>query len=186
MELVSRAVGDPLPTDPKDILAYLHGWVRPVDSSLIEEWALLMDGPVEVAGDEAQPRERMPSVADDPRAFAARVRNDLHVLLGALSRKDWAGATVLVRRGGDSIWEAKDFEEALVPYFEAHGEIDLTPRARQTINTVIRQDANRLWAIHQKIIDPEGEEDWGLECEIDLTEPYDEIGPLIKLKKIGI
>ncbi len=170
----------------EDILAYLHGLVRRVDSSLIEEWALLMDGPVEAAGDKAQPAERMPSVADDPRAFAARVRNELHVLLGALSRKDWEGATVLVRRDGDPAWEAADFEEALAPYFEAHGEIDLTPRARQTRNTVIRQDANRLWTVHQKIIDPEGEEDWGLECEIDLTKPYDETGPLIELKKIGI
>lgn len=169
----------------EDILAYLHGLVRRVDSSLLDEWVLLMEGPRDISGREAEERERPPSIADDPRAFAARVRNELHVLLAALARRDWEAAAGSIRAEPDEGWGGPDLESAMAPFFEEHGDIDLTPRARQSRNTVIRQDEHRLWTIHQKILSVDGNEDWGLECVVDLREPRDETGPLIELRRVG-
>jgi len=170
----------------EDILAYLHGLVRRVDSSLLEEWTLMMDAPLETKSVEREAvRERPVSIADDPRAFKARVRNEVHVLLAALARCDFEAACTLIWCGGDHAWSPEEIEAALKPYFEEHEYIDLTPRARMAHNTVMREDAHRLWSIHQRIIDPEGDEDWGFEILIDLREPRDESGPLIELLRIG-
>ncbi|MBW2278392.1 MAG: DUF3516 domain-containing protein, partial [Deltaproteobacteria bacterium] len=171
----------------EDILAFLHGVVRRTDSSLLEEWETLMEGPVRRPAEEEPSRpKRPPSVADDPRAFKARVRSELHVLLGALSRKDYEAACALLHQTEQHEWSPEAFEEALASYFEEHAAIDVTPRARQAHNTTIREDEKRVWACQQKIIDPEGDEDWGLECVVDLAEPRDESGPLIELIRIGI
>jgi superfamily II RNA helicase len=171
----------------EDILAFLHGVVRRTDSSLLEEWETLMAGPLERTGARTPERPaRPPSVADDPRAFKARVRGELHVLLGALARRDYGAACALVHRTDENEWSAERFEQALVPYFEEHATIDVTPRARLVHNTTIREEGPRAWIVQQKIIDPEGAEDWGLECLIDLTEPRDETGPLIELRRVGI
>jgi hypothetical protein len=72
------------------------------------------------------------------------------------------------------------------PYFAEHAAIDLTPRARQTANTAIREAEHRLWEIHHKIVDPTGDEDWGVEATVDLRAPCDESGVLIQLRRIGI
>jgi hypothetical protein len=73
----------------------------------------------------------------------------------------------------------------MAPYFAEHAAIDLTPRARQTANTVIREAEHRRWEIHHKIVDPAGDDDWGVEAVVDLRTPIDESGPLIQVLKIG-
>ena len=172
-------------TEPlADVLAFLHGLARRTDDSLLEEWELLSERPQEAPAQDAAP-ERPRSLADDPRAFKARVRSDVHALLGALSRRDYAAAAELVHRSEAHAWSADEIERALAPYFAEHAAIDVTPRARAAHHTVIREDAHRLFTVHHKLIDPEGDEDWGLELRVDLVEPRDERGPLIELVKVS-
>jgi len=170
----------------EDALAYLHGLVRRVDASLVEEWQLLVDAPVEPGARDAAGPVRPPSIADDPRALKARIRNELHTLVAALARRDFEAAAELVRPDAESPWTKERLEEAMAPYFAAHAAIDLTPRARQTANTAIREAEHRLWEIHHKILDPEGDEDWGIEATIDLRKQCDETLPLIEVMKIGV
>ena len=59
-------------------------------------------------------------------------------------------------------------------------------RAFETANTVVREAEHRLWEIHHKILDPEGDEDWGIEATVDLRVPVDESGPLIQVQRIGV
>jgi hypothetical protein len=170
-----------------DVLAFLHGLARRTDASLIEEWALLMEGPIEKPLAPETERERRPaSVTDDPRVFRARVRDEVHALLGALARRDYEAACELIRPGEEIEWTPESLERELEPYFAEHAEIDVTPRARQPRNTAIVETGRRSWSVQQKIVDPEREEDWALECAVDLSEPRDESGPLIELRRIGI
>jgi hypothetical protein len=174
-------------TEPfEDALAYLHGLVRRVDASLVEEWQLLMDTPTGSETSAAAEPGRPPSIADDPRALRARIREELHTLVAALARRDLETAAELVRSDAESPWTKERFAEATAPYFAEHAAIDLTPRARQTANTAIREIEHRLWEVHHKIIDPEGDEDWGIEATVDLRTPCDESGPLIELRRIGV
>jgi hypothetical protein len=76
-------------------------------------------------------------------------------------------------------------EKAMSPYYSLHERIDVTPSARQAFNTLIAEESRRVWLVRQRIIDPDGEADFGIECRIDLSSPRDETGPLIELLRIA-
>lgn len=167
----------------EDMMAFFHGMVRRVDSTLIEEWALLMGAPIERTTQEVEDKPR--SVADDPRAFKARVRNEMHTLLSALAAKDWQQATRLVYHTEEFSYAPEELSALMEPYFEQYKSIDVTPNARLAHNTVIVEQQRRVWEVHQKIIDPFGEDDWSISCVIDLSVPRDEAGPLVELRSIS-
>lgn len=169
----------------EDVLAFLFGLVRRTDASLLAEWELLVDGTIRQpsAVQSSQP-VRPRSIIDDQRAFAARVRSELHLLLKSLSIRDYETAVTLVHQSEENSWTAPSIEDAMNAYFAAHTAVDLTPRARLANNTVLREEEPRRWSARQKIIDPDGEEDWFLDCVVDLRKPRDETGPLIELREI--
>jgi superfamily II RNA helicase len=173
----------------EDILAFLYGLVSRVDSSLIEEWKLLVSGPLEDEEGreiEREIEEKPWDVAANLRAFRARVRNELHVLLKALADRDSEGATKLIRQTEHWTWTPADIEAAMASYWDDQPAIDLTPRARMAHNTVLREEGPNVWTALQKIIDPEGNDDWGIDCLIDLNTPRDSDEPLIELRRLGI
>ena len=163
----------------EDILAFFHGLVRRVDSTLVAEWSLLMGEPIE--RETAATPEKAPSIADDPRAFRARIRNEMHTLLSALASKDFSQLCALIHQTDAHSWHAEDIEKRMSPYFDEHEYIDITPAARLAHHTNIVGKGNRIWEVHQKIMDPEGNQDWTIVCSVDLSTPRDESGPLVEL-----
>jgi hypothetical protein len=171
----------------EDLIASLGGVVRTVDSSLLEEWEE-MRAPV---------RERLPAAAEakrprdpaaDPRAFAARVRAELHRLLGALARRDFEEAQAALRDGEPATWTPEKIAAELAPYFAEHQAIVVTPMARAPRKTTLSSVGPRIWEAQQTIVDPEGDEDWAIHARIDLTDeipPGQENAPLIELVRIG-
>jgi hypothetical protein len=171
----------------EDILAFLHGLVRRTDSSLIEEWELLVSGPLqkeEIA--EGTPEEEPErDITADPRAFKARVRNELHVFMKALADRNYEGACGLLLHNQDDPWTAQRLEEEMAPYYEDHTAIDVSPRARGGRNTMLTEEGHKRYSARQRIIDPEGEDDWTIYCLVDASVPLDLAGPLIQLDRIG-
>jgi superfamily II RNA helicase len=167
-----------------DVIAFLRGTVRGVDSSLIDEWERLRDAAYEPAAP-VDPRAALgpPPPWADPRAFAARIRNELHALLVALARKDWEAALAALAPGHD--WTAARIEAELAPYWAAHPRIDTTPLARRPHNTFVKELAPRRWEAVQRIVDEAGEADWAITCELDLTGAYDADRPLLALVRVG-
>src|ERR1039457_6200391 len=115
----------------EDLVASLGGVVRTVDSSLLEEWEE-MRAPTTVAGglpaalEPKKPRDP----AADPRSFAARIRAELHRLLGALARRDFDEARAALRDDETSAWTSERLAAEMAPYFEEHKQIVVTPLAR--------------------------------------------------------
>ena len=167
-----------------DVIAFLRATVRGVDSSLIDEWERLRD-PAFQAAPSADPRAALgpPPPWADPRAFAARLRNELHALLVALARKDWEAARAALAPGSD--WTKERLEAELAPYFAAHERIAVTPAARRPSHTFVKELAPRHWEAVQRIVDPTGEVDWAIVCDVDLTGEFDREKPLIALLRIG-
>jgi hypothetical protein len=123
---------------------------------------------------------------ENPKAFAARVRNELHRLLKALANKKYEEALACVRPlAGEPEWNAQSLEQAMAPYFAEHAFVDLKPNARLPHNTVVTGMGEMRWEAIQKIVDPEGESDWMLDCIVDLTSPLPDGAPLISLRRIG-
>jgi hypothetical protein len=167
-----------------DVIAFLRATVRGVDSSLIDEWERLRDAAYAPAVQE-DPRAVLgpPPVWADPRAFAARIRNELHALLVALARKDWEAALAALAPG--HAWTAERLEAELAPYFAAHPRIDTTPAARRPHNTFVKEAGPRRWQAAQRIVDEAGEVDWAIECELDLSGAFDPDRPLLSLVRVG-
>ncbi len=170
--------------DLLDVIAFLRATVRGVDSSLIDEWERLRD-PAYQAAAKADPRAVLgpPPVWADPRAFAARIRNELHALLVALARKDHEAALAALAPGTD--WTAPRLEAELAPYWAAHPKIDTTPAARRPHHTFVKELAPRRWEAVQRLVDEAGEVDWAIVCELDLSGPHDPERPLLSLVRIG-
>ncbi len=168
----------------ENILAFFHGMVRRVDSTLIEEWVLLGNRPSDINVEHND--EHVPSILDDMRAFRARIRNEMHALLRAIAKKEWNEAIELTFVTDDSLFDAVEIESAMESYFNEFDYIDLTPLARSTSNTIFKPVAHKVWTIYQKIIDPDQNGDFGIECIVDMTRARDETMPLIELKKIGV
>jgi hypothetical protein len=171
----------------EDLVASLGGVVRTVDSSLLEEWEE-MRAPTVIAGPLAIGPKQPRDVAADPRAFAARIRAELHRLLGALARRDFDEARAALRDDESATWTPERLASEIAPYFAEHEKIMVTPQARSPRNTTQSQVAPRIWEVQQTIVDPAGDEDFAIHVRIDLTEPLSpgqENAPLIELVRIG-
>jgi superfamily II RNA helicase len=167
-----------------DVIAFLRATVRGVDSSLVDEWERLRD-PRYQAAPTADPRAALgpPPPWADPRAFAARIRNELHALLVALARKDGEAALAALAPG--SGWTPDRLEAEMAPYWAEHARIDTTPAARRPHNTFVKELGPRRWEAIQRIVDEHGEADFMIQCELDLTGPFDVDHPLVSLVRIG-
>jgi len=171
----------------EDLIASLGGVVRAVDSSLLEEWEE-MRSPTAVTEAVLREPKRPRDPAADPRAFTARVRAELHRLLGALARRDVTEALAALRDGDSGAWTAERLTAELAPYFAEHEKIVVTPLARSPRKTVLSEVGHRIWEAQQIIVDPNGDEDWAIHARVDLSEPLEpgaESAPLIELVRIG-
>jgi superfamily II RNA helicase len=180
-----QTVPESVKTEPfEDIVSNLRGMIRQVDSSLLEEWESLKS-PIQ-----ARPVERAPAAvgppdpAADPKAFRARLRAELHQLLRALAAKNHEEAAACVFQP-EQQWAPERLEAEMEPYWQQHSAIDLTPRGRQPVHTLVTSSGPRQWEVRQRILDPEGDEDWMLDCVVDLTVPRPDNAPLIALRRIG-
>jgi hypothetical protein len=167
-----------------EILDLLRAMLRQVDSSLLEEWER-MKNPGAVPLRQAEVALRPQEITDDPRAFAALVRNELHRLLKALGEKRYEAALHLLHQDEGEEWTAARLEQALAPYWEEYGQVVLTPKARRAHLTFLEPAGPRRWEARQRILDPEDHGDWMLDCFIDLTGRRVDDGPLLSLRRIG-
>jgi hypothetical protein len=191
--LVQSVPEDARDEELEEIIAFLRQVVRGVDSSLLDEWELLRDplaarrtGAAELRP--ARPADETEVLRRDPKKRAARVRSELHRLLGALARKEWDEARRAIRNDVDP-------EPQMAAYFAEHDRVDLTPRARRPDRTVLTEDGPLVWRAQQRFgppprpaaahEEPAGDEaDWTIECTVDLREPLGD-GPSIALVRIG-
>jgi superfamily II RNA helicase len=153
-----------------DVLAFLRATVRGADSSLLDEWEALLDPRASaeekarrLAAAQAQrealavrPRDT-DALLRDPRALKARVRTELHRLLLALARRDFAAAASGLRAPSpDAAWTAEDLEAELAPCLAALGALDTTPRARRPDRSALTAEGLRRFRARQKLLAPAG------------------------------
>jgi len=171
-----------------DMIAYFHGIVRGVDSSLIDEWEKLRDPSYLPEPTKAEPppiaRER--PIIEDLRAFTVLVRNRVFALVRALAKRDYAAAPAFVEAPPDTPgWTAERFEAALAPFYEDHSAICFDPRSRGTEHTLVDRSHPRRWDIKQKLVDPEEHNDWVLDVSVDLERSVAADEPVLVLRYIG-
>ncbi len=183
---LSRSVPDAAKTDEiHDILAYMRSMIERVDSSLFEEWERQLHPEVErIGAAEVSPLPKL-DLALTPKAFRARVRSEMRELVRALSERDYEEATRWVRQDPEDPWDAARFAEALTPFHHEYERILFDPGARQAHRTAIRQTGPRVWEVQQVLADPEGNDIWSVQGEIDLTGETVPDHPLVRVREIA-
>lgn len=162
------------------IIAHFRLMLRTVDSSLLDEWERMQGLSPETARGAAA-EEKPYDLAEDSRGLTLRVRAELHRLLKAVADRNWEAAAGFVKEG----WSPEELEAEAAPYFEEHPSIDLTPNARKAHNTLLKAIGPRRWSAVQKIVDPEGESDWMIDCVVDLSGFVDDGQPILELQAIS-
>jgi hypothetical protein len=169
-----------------DMIAYLHGIVRGVDSSLIDEWEKLRDPSYLPEASEPAPTERERTLTDDLRGFTVLLRNKVFALIRALARRDYAAAAELVEGPADApSWSAAGLEQALAPFYDDHSAIRFDPRARGTEHTVVDRSNPERWQLEQKLCDPDEHNDWLLTVTVDLARAREAGAPVLMLRRVG-
>ncbi|MDR5698515.1 DEAD/DEAH box helicase [Agromyces aerolatus] len=185
-----RAIRQTVPEEAKDdelhdLIEWLGELVRQVDSSLVDEWAELIDPTLHDAdAEQAVVPPAPPSVVSNRRAFTVLVRNELfrRVQLAALERDD-----ELAELDPEADWPG-----ALDRYYAEHDSIGVDAAARSPRLVAIDEtDASAgaggpggVWRVEQTIDDPAGDRDWRIRAEVDLEASAEEGAAVVRVTEV--
>lgn len=181
---LDHTVPDDLKSDDfEDIIAWLGEMVRQVDSSLLDEWEQLAN-PEEESAEEAQERaDQVRPVTSNARAFRVLVRNAMfrRVELAALDK-----VAELGEMDAESGWDEDAWAEALDAYWDEYDELGTGPQARgPKLLQIEEQTEHGLWRVRQTFDDPNGDHDWGISAEVDLTASDEEGRAVVRVTDVG-
>jgi superfamily II RNA helicase len=172
----------------QDIEAFLRATLARVDSSLVTEWErMVAGGPVEDVETLVEPPPVDP--AADARAFAARLRAEMHAIVKAMADGAFDEAEAATRAGDDP-WTADRFEAAVNEFAQEHGRLRCDHESRLSSFTRIHEQSPRVWIVQQTLLGPEGETEWMVEAEVDLPKPTKDApvpdGPFVRVTRVGV
>ncbi|WP_223267864.1 DEAD/DEAH box helicase [Streptosporangium nondiastaticum] len=169
--------------DFEDLIAWLGEMVRQVDSSLLDEWEQLAN-PEEESAEEAQDRaDQVKPVTANARAFRVLVRNALfrRVELAALDKVGELG-----EMDADSGWDEDRWAEAMDAYWDEYDDLGTGPDARgPKLLRIEEKPEDGLWRVRQTFADPDGDHDWGITAEVDLTASDEEGRAVVRVLEVG-
>ena len=176
-KVLAQTVPDTAKTEAvREVEDYLGELIRGVDSSLLEEWELLVNPAAATPRDDREPaapaRSGRPDVTRDQPSFRRLVRAALLGVLQDVALRDWEGAAQ--RLGADAAAgsagdapgpsPARRVEQAFLPYLEARGRLRLDPEGRSAQHTHWTEGgqpgSDEPWTVAQTLVDSEGLNDW--------------------------
>ena len=194
LKVLSQTVPDTAKNETiREMEIYLGAMIRQIDSSLLDEWEKLRDPnyqPVESKeirppGAEAADQD----ITRDHKAFTAAIRNQIFSFLRGLVIGDFE--TAIAHLGSpldleDQPWTPARLESAMTTYYAEHKYICLDPNARNIRHTYVAPaEDKKSWRVQQMLVDPEENNDWVAEFEVDLMESRKLGQPALKLRRIG-
>ncbi len=163
-----------------DLIGYLRTMLERVDSSLLQEWEKLLEP---APGDDVDLQApRYVDIAADARSFRARVRAEMHLLVRALSREDYAEVAEATR-GVE--WTAERIAASMADFVARRGPPVFDHRARLADRTLLRSVGDRVWEVTQRLTELEDDDDFAIVGVIELPRGATIEGPLIELRAIG-
>ena len=198
----------------REMELYLGSMIRQVDSSLLDEWEKMRDPNFQRAETkEVRPpgaEEAALDVTRDAKAFTAAIRNRIFAFLRGLVIADYEAALESLSEGrvtrspnsvpqsqgladlvlpvdsGGQPWTAERLHSMVEAYHVEHDHICLDPNARNARHTyVVPSEDKKTWRVQQMLVDPEEDNDWVAEFEVDLAQSRALGEPFLRLRRIG-
>jgi superfamily II RNA helicase len=199
----------------REMELYLGSMIRQVDSSLLDEWEKMRDPNFQRAETkEVRPPGAEAAAQDitrDTKAFTAAIRNRIFVFLRGLVIADYEAALGSLSEGRvpqapetgsvtqsqglaefppkdaeGQPWTADRLRAAVEAYELEHERICLDPNARNARHTyVVPSEDKKSWRVQQMLVDPEEDNDWVAEFEVDLAQSRALGEPFLRLRRIG-
>jgi len=175
-KVLTQTVPDDLKTDEvREMEVYLGAMLRQVDSSLLDEWERMKD-PNYRPGEaqELKPpgaEEAARDITRDRKAFTAALRNRVFSFLRQLVAGDFEEAACFLAEigNGKGLWTTEALRERMNAYLAEHRELRLDPEGRNLRHTyIVPSEDGATWLIQQMLVDPEEQNDWVAEFEVDL------------------
>ena len=171
-----------------DAVGFLRQALSRVDASLVQEWERMLspeaEAPAARPDEEFVARTRAMDLLRDPRMLRSRIRTELHLLVKALSARDYEEAAGCIRDDVDDPFTPERLEQAMAPFFERHGELIADHRARQTQWTVLEELSSGRFRARQVLLDPAEDNTFYIEAQVDLRDGAGD-GPLLELVHLG-
>ncbi len=177
----------------REMELYLATMIRQVDSSLLDEWEKLRDPNYQRAETkEIRPPGAAAAAADitrDVKAFTATIRNKIFIFLRGLVMADYETAIGNLNSALDQdgkLWTAERLDKILAAYEASHERLCLDPNARNARHTYVTPaEDKKTWRVQQMLVDPQGNNDWVAEFEVDLAESKKLSEPTLRLRRMG-
>jgi superfamily II RNA helicase len=177
----------------REMELYLGTMIRQVDSSLLDEWEKMRDPNYKPgASKEVRPPGADEAAADvtrDVKAFTAAIRNRLFTFLRGLVVGDYEQAIAKLDSPLDAEgepWTAARLKQLMDAYLVEHDHLCLDPNARNVRHTYVTPaEDKKSWRVQQMLVDPEGDNDWVAEFEVDLAESRKSGEPFLRLRRMG-
>ncbi len=182
---LARTVPDDAKTaEVEEMIAWLGAVIRATDSSLVDEWAALMDPDRVAQAASAGPgasgvHDDDIDVTTDRRAFRALVRTRVFRWVQYAATARWEAWSEDLTEVGDRGWNERKLVELFAPYVDEYGtDDDTTDAGRPPIgidadargpDRFVLADDGDTWSIEQVLVDPEGHDEWYLAVTIDLA-----------------
>jgi hypothetical protein len=166
-----------------DIVSFLRATLQRVDNTLVQEWESMLLGRAAESEDPSEPRAGF-DVVHDEKAVQACIRADLHLLVKALSERDYSEAVSLVQSNPEDPWTEERFERALAPFFAEHERLVFGAEARRSNKTLISKLPDQRYRVQQILVDESEDNNWYLEGEVDASVPITRDEPLLRLREI--
>jgi len=156
--------------------------------------------------------EAAQDITRDTKAFTAAIRNCIFVFLRGLVIADYEAALGSLSEGrvpqapetgsvaqnqglaelappkdaDGQPWTAERLRTAMEAYELEHERICLDPNARNARHTYVTpSDDQKSWRVQQMLVDPEEDNDWLAEFEVDLAQSRALGEPFLRLRRIG-
>ena len=194
-KVLTQTVPDSAKDDTlREMEVYLATMLRQVDSSLVDEWEKMRDPNYVPRSEtrEARPpgaEEASKDITRDTKAFTAAIRTRVFNFLRGLVIGDFEAALTHLTSPDDPEgrpWTPERLRADFEAFVAEHQRLCLDPNARNARHTyVIPSEDKRVWRIQQMLVDPEEDNDWVAEFEVDLAASRAAGEPVMKLRRIG-
>ncbi|MFL6165436.1 MAG: DEAD/DEAH box helicase [Ornithinibacter sp.] len=172
-----RALRSTVPTSARteeldDLVEWLGEVVRHTDSSLLDEWESLANPTDEPLTEVRSPSEGR-ALSANPRALRVMVRQSMFRRVELVSLRRFAALAALDGGLTQDEWEA-----AAAGYRAEYDDLGTGPQARGPALFRIDEEDAEHWLVTQILDDPDGDHDWRITAELDLT-ATDQAGELV-------